>query len=129
MRGSEFIFHSVDALYYDLYKISLSRGGSYIYSSEWVKHKKATIIPKNNDDKCFQYALTVALNYEQIKKDPQRISKIKPFIDQSNWKSIDFPTCPDLWEVFERNNKSIPLNILYLPHNTSQSTIFSVKII
>ena len=30
MRESEFIFDSVDALYYDLNKISLSRGGSYI---------------------------------------------------------------------------------------------------
>ena len=27
MRGSEFIFDSVDALYYDFNKISLSRGG------------------------------------------------------------------------------------------------------
>ena len=44
----------------------------------------------NKDDKCFQYALTVALNYEQIEKDLQRISKIKPFIDQYNWKEIDF---------------------------------------
>ena len=32
MRGSEFIFDSVDALYYDLNKISLSRDGSYIDS-------------------------------------------------------------------------------------------------
>ena len=37
-----------------------------------VKNKKATINPKNNDEKCFQYAITVALNLEQIKKDPQR---------------------------------------------------------
>ena len=73
MRGNEFIFDSVDALYYDLNKISLSRGGSYINSPEWLKNKKATINPKNSDDKCFQYALTVALNYEQIKKDPQGI--------------------------------------------------------
>ena len=34
MRGSEFIFDSVDALYYNLNKISLSRGGSYIDSPE-----------------------------------------------------------------------------------------------
>ena len=27
------------------------------------KIKKATINPKNNDDKCFEYALTVELNY------------------------------------------------------------------
>ena len=32
MRGSEFIFDSVDALYYDLNKVSLSRSGSYIDS-------------------------------------------------------------------------------------------------
>ena len=61
MRGSEFIFESVDALYYNLNKISLSRGGSYIDSPKWVKNKKATKNQENNDDKCFQYALTVAL--------------------------------------------------------------------
>ena len=37
------------------------------------KKKKATINTKNNDNNCFQYALTVALNYQSIKKDPQRI--------------------------------------------------------
>ena len=81
-RGSKFSFDSVDALYYNLNKISLSRVGSYIDSPEWFKNKKATINPKNNDDKCFQYALTVALIYEQVKKNYQRISKIKPFIDK-----------------------------------------------
>ena len=53
-------------MHYDLNKISLSRSGSYIDSPEWLKTKPPTIKPKNNDDKCFQYALTVALNYEQI---------------------------------------------------------------
>ena len=82
MRGSEFIFDSFDAFYYDFNKISLNRGGSYIYSPEWLKNKKASIYPKNNVNKCFQYALNVALNYEQIKNNPERISKIKLFIDQ-----------------------------------------------
>ena len=76
MRESQFSFDSVDALYYDLNKISLSRGGSYIDSPKWLKNKKATINPKTNDDKCFQYALTIALNYEQIQNHPERISKI-----------------------------------------------------
>ena len=65
MKGSHFTFDTVNALYYDLYKISLSRGKSYLDSPEWLENKKATINPKNNDDKCFQYALTVALNYKQ----------------------------------------------------------------
>ena len=46
------------------------------------KQKKATINSKNNDDKCFQYAVTATLNHEQIKKNPHRISKIKLFINQ-----------------------------------------------
>ena len=62
MRGSEFVYDSVDVLYYNLNKVILSRGGSYIDSPKWLKNKKATINPKNQDDKFFQYALTVALN-------------------------------------------------------------------
>ena len=73
ISGSEFVFDGVNALYYDLNKISLNRGELYIDSPEWIKNKKATINPKNDDDKCFQYALTIALNYQNIKKDPQRI--------------------------------------------------------
>ena len=67
MRGGNFVFNSVDLLYYHLQKTSLKRiGSSYIDSPEWLKNKKASINPQNKDDNCFQYALTVALNY--IKK-------------------------------------------------------------
>ena len=76
MRGSDFEFDGVNFLYYDFNKISLNRGGSYIDSPKWLKDKKSTINPKNNDNKCFQYAVTLALNLDRIKKDPQRISKI-----------------------------------------------------
>ena len=101
MRGSESIFDSVDALYYDLNKVSLSRGRSYIDSPEWLKNKKATINPKNNDNKFFQYALTVAKNHVQIKSHPERMSNIKPFIEQYNWKEIDFPSHRKDWKKFE----------------------------
>ena len=90
MRGSEFEFDRVNLLYYDFNKISLNRGGSYIDFPEWIKNKKSTINPKNNDYKCFQYAVTVSLNHDKINNNPQRVSKINPFIDQYNWKDIDF---------------------------------------
>ena len=51
---------------------------------------------------------------------PERISKIKPFIDQYNWKEIDFPSHGKDWKKFESNNKSIALNILYVPHNNEK---------
>ena len=87
MKGSEFIFDSLDLLYYHLQKTSLKRIGlSYVDSPKWLKNKKAIINPKNNDDNCFQYSLTVALNYQNIDRNPHRISKIKPFINQYDWK-------------------------------------------
>ena len=111
-------------MYYDFNKISLNRGGSHIDSSEWLKNKRATINPQNEkDDKCFQYTLTVALNYEQIKSYPERISKIKPFIDQYNWKEINFSSHQKGWKNFESNNKSIALNISYVPYNTEEIEI------
>ena len=116
MKGSDFEFDGVNFLYYDFNKISLNRGGSDIDSPKWLKDKKSTINPKNNDDKCFQYAITLELNLDKIRKDPQRISKIKLFIEQYNWKEIDFPATSKDWRKFELNNE-IALNILYVPHN------------
>ena len=80
MRGSEFEFGGVNFLYYDFNKTIINRGGSDIDSPKQLKNKKSATNPKNNDDKCFQYAVTLAVNLDKIKKDPQRVSKIKPFI-------------------------------------------------
>ena len=87
MKGSEFIYDSVNLLHQHIQKISLKRtGSSYINSPELLRNKKATINPKNNGDNCCQYALTVALNLKQIKNHPERISNLKPFINQDDWK-------------------------------------------
>ena len=82
MKESDFEFDGVNFLYYDFNKISINRGGSYIDSPKWLKNKKSTINPKNNDYKCFQYAVTVALNLDRINSHPEGISKIKLFIEQ-----------------------------------------------
>ena len=116
MKGSDFEFDGVNFLYYDFNKIILNRGGSYIDSPKWLKDKKSTINPKNNDDKCFQYAVTLALNLDNTDNHPERISKIKPFIWKYNWREIDFPTMSKDWRKLELNNE-IALNILYVPHN------------
>ena len=122
MRGSEFEFDGVNFLYYDFNKTSINRGGSYIDSPKWLKDKKSTINPKNNDDKCFQYAETLALNFDKIKKDPERVSKIKPFIEKYNWEDIDFPSTSKDWKKFECNNE-VAFNILHVPYNTKKINI------
>ena len=122
MDGSEFVFDGINSLSYDLNKISLNRGGSYIKSERWLEEKQATINPQNkNDNKYFQYALTIALNYEKINNNRYRISKkLKNFINQYNWEEIDFPSTGKDWKKFESSNESIALNILYVPHNTEK---------
>ena len=64
----------------------------------------------------FNMLLTVALNHDKINNNPQRVSNIKPSIDQYNWNDIDFPSTSKDWKKFELNNESIVLNILYVPH-------------
>ena len=119
----------------------MNRGGSYIDSPEVLKNKRAMINPKNKNNECFKYAITIALNHERYEKDPQRISKSKPFIDQYkldmkktlkeyqklsllliniNWKGIEFPSHSKDWKKFEKNNKTIALNILYVPYDTEK---------
>ena len=72
-RGSKFIFENVDSLYYYFQKIDVNKTGSDIDSPEWLRNRKATINPKNKDNECFKYAITAALNHEDIGRDPQRI--------------------------------------------------------
>ena len=101
-------------MYYKCHKVNFKRGGSYIYSPDWIKNKKATINPKNEDDKCFQYAATIALNYEEIESHPERVSNIKPFINKYDWEGINYPSKKDESKMFERNIPTIAINILYI---------------
>ena len=71
------MFHYVQLLYYKCHKINFNCGGSDIDSPDWMKNKKATINHINKkDNEYFQYAVTVSLNYEEIRKNTERITKI-----------------------------------------------------
>ena len=58
-------------------------------SKQTNKQTKKTINPKNTEDKWFWYTVTVALNYGEIKWNPERVLNIKPFINKYNWKGIN----------------------------------------
>ena len=64
---------------------------SELNSLWWFQGKKEAIVNDNND---FQYALDDPLNYQNIEKYPQRISKLKLYINKYNWEGIDFPVGP-----------------------------------
>ena len=56
-----------------------------LHSSEWLRSKKESITSEYN---CFQNALNDSLYYQTIKTHPERISKLKSYISQYNWKDI-----------------------------------------
>ena len=71
---------------------------SQLNSLRWLQGKKEAIINNNNNNSNnnndFQNALDDSLNYQNIEKDPERISKLKPYINNYNWKGINFPAGP-----------------------------------
>ena len=83
----------VHYLYYKCHKINPSSNGSYRESPDWIKNKNATINYINKkDNKCFQCAVTVALNPGEIKDDLQGITKIKRFYKQMYLERNKFPS-------------------------------------
>ena len=94
---------------------------SELNSLGWLRCKKESIINNNdNNNNNFQNALDDALNYQTIETHPERISKLKPYINKYNWEGINFPAGSKEWQKFERNNDTIALNILYVKHNTKK---------
>ena len=53
MKGSDFIFDSVQLMYHKFHKVNFKRDGLYIDSLDRIKKKKTTRNPKK-DDECFQ---------------------------------------------------------------------------
>ena len=75
------------------HQTSLTRGGSYIDSLKWIIVKKAFVNPKTNDT-CFQLAVTVALNHENIKNKTRKNNEGYFFLNYYNWKEMDLPAEP-----------------------------------
>ena len=123
-NGSNYLFESVDILGIHFHNIKLKRGSSYIEPPKWILHKRATKNPKNTEDnKCFQYAITVASHHQNVRNHPERISNITPFLNNYNWKDINFPARIDEYKQIERNNKNIALNILSGPPNKEEINV------
>ena len=119
IKGSDFVFESVELMDYKLHRVRLRRGGSYIKSPEWLLHKGATINPKNeNDDECLRWSTISALNYNEImKKEFENIFKKIKYEDK------DFSSHQIDWENFEQNNESVALNVLFSSQDSEEITL------
>ena len=101
---------------------------TFVESPEWIKNQKCPINPQNKDNKCFQYSITISLSHKEIKNNPERVSKIKSFINNLNWENINFPSEEQYYKTFEMNNKSIALNVLYTEKQEKISHLYKSEL-
>ena len=81
----------------------------------WLGGRKEAII---NGDNTFQKALDDSLNYQKIETHLERISNNVPYDGGYNWEGIEFPAGSKDCKKFEQNNKTIALNVLFVPYKT-----------
>src|SRR5688572_7004230 len=111
IQGSNWRFKSVAKLDIDTVVYKPLKGSSYIPLPTCLASKKRIINMKNEDEECFKWCVTRALN--PIVRDSERITK--ELIKQSedfDWSGIEFPVAADANVIskFERNN-NISINV------------------
>ena len=110
LKNINLIPEGIESITYNFTEIVITN--TFIETPQWPKNKTCTISPQNNDNKCFQYSLALSLYHEQIGRNSFRLKKIKPYVNNFNWKNINFPPQEQDYKIFEMNIRSIALNIL-----------------
>ena len=109
-NGSGWVFKSIVSLEIHTVKYQPLSGSSYIPLPEYLAKKQALINLKNDDQQCFKWAVTRAIN--PVEKNAERIDKkLRAKADTLNWNGITFPTPLSEIDKFERNNPTISVNV------------------
>ena len=111
LLDSKFVFDEVLHMDVNFHQLNLTRGSSYLPLPDRLARKGAIINPKNSDLECFKWAIIAAMRWEEIGRDPQRISKLKRFESDFDWTGIGFPVSFRDIKKFESRNQ-ISVNIL-----------------
>ena len=122
---SGFTLDKIMHLHTNFNRLVLTWGSSYIELPEWIKSKKAVINPQNKDEECFKWAVIGALHHEEIKNNPERISLLRPYENQHNWKGLEFPVSIKKIDKFEKNNTGIAVNVFF--SNKKSKTIYTAR--
>ena len=71
LKDINFKPEGIESITYNLTETIISN--TFLESPEWTKNKKCTMNTQNKDNNCFQYSVTISLNYQNIKNNPERI--------------------------------------------------------
>ena len=90
-NGSGWMLKRVVRLDITLSRLRPLRGSSHIKLPKFIAKRNALINVNNEDEECFKWAVTRALN--PVEKNPQRVTKeLRKQSEELNWDRIEFPT-------------------------------------
>ena len=115
-KGSGWYFKEVKRLEIHIVEYKPMRGGSYIPLPELIKQKNAIINIKNEDDKCFRWSVLRYIHPKEI--HGERLTDLKKYENDLNFKEINFPVKVQDITKFENNNPDLPgINVFSVNDN------------
>ena len=105
-NGSGWYFKEVISLEIHIVDYKPMKGSTYIPLPEFIMRKKAIINMENKDDKCFLWSVLCYLH--PVEKNAPRISDLRRYENDLNFKGIDFPVKLKDIQKFENQNPDLP---------------------
>jgi hypothetical protein len=104
-------FYCVEKIFVEVTQFQPPTGASHIKLPKNLAIKKKVVNPANDNDKCFQWAVLVALH--EVKDYSERVVHYKKYEGELNFKNISFLIQADeiILRRFERQNPTIALCI------------------
>ncbi len=102
-EGSGWRLYSSKGLSVVSVKFNPLRGSGHSKLPPFVAKKKAIVNMRNDDDQCFKWAVTRALN--PVSRDSERITKeLRDQAEKYDWSGITFPVKLEDIKIWEKNN-------------------------
>ena len=109
-EGSNLQFEEIIELVIPFARYVPLRGSSYIPTPQKLAVKKAIVNLKNDDEECFKWCVTRALN--PVESHPERITEdLRRQSIKYDWSGLSFPVTFDQIEKFERRNPGIAVHV------------------
>ncbi len=124
-ESSGWQLYSIVGLDISIVKFKPLSGSGYSKLPPSIAKKKAVINMKNEDDQCFKWAVTRALN--PVKKDSDRITQeLKNQAEEHDWSGITFPVKVNDIDIWEKNNDKF-VNVLGYDEDTQKVYVIRMR--
>ena len=109
-KGSGWRVNGIISCKLDVATLNPIKGKSYIKLPKYLLDKKAIINMKNNDNECFKWCITRAMNLQE-RNNETITNLLKIQSEKYNWTNIKFPMELNKIDKFEKQNENISVNV------------------